>query len=72
VYRLRVAELAYERGWTMKQVAYRMQVNYATVLLWNKGKALPRLNKLLALGQLFGCDLRELLCGQHHLDEFLM
>jgi transcriptional regulator with XRE-family HTH domain len=71
VYRLRVAELAYQRGWTMKQVAHSMQVDYATVLMWNKGKTLPRLERLLALGRLFGCDIRELLFTSLNHDELL-
>jgi DNA-binding XRE family transcriptional regulator len=72
VYRLRVAELAYERGLTMRQVAQHLEVDYSTVLLWNKGKTLPRLERILALGKLFSCDLRELLFNNLSADEFLL
>jgi transcriptional regulator with XRE-family HTH domain len=59
--RIKLAERTYCRGWTLKTIAELMEVDYQTVLLWNKGKAMPRMQTLLRLSQLLGCTMEQLI-----------
>lgn len=60
MFRIRVSEHSKENGWTMKAVADMMEVEYQTVLYWNRGKASPRIESLVRLAQLFGCSIDHL------------
>lgn len=60
--RLRIAELARQKkGWNIKRVAQALDVEYQNVLLWNQGRAYPRLPMLLRLSRLFCCRIDTLL-----------
>ena len=59
--RIRVAELAMQqRGWTMRILSEKLDVDHQTVMYWNQGRAVPRLPMLLRLARLLGCTLDEL------------
>jgi transcriptional regulator with XRE-family HTH domain len=60
--RLRIAELArLKKGWNMKKVAEKMDVEHQTILYWNQGRSYPRLPVLLRLCRLLECSIDDLL-----------
>lgn len=59
--RVRLAEHAYAKGLTLRRVAEILEVDYQTVLYWNRGKSLPKMRTLLYLCQLFGCEMEQLI-----------
>lgn len=59
--RIRIRELAFRnRGWSMKTLAERLEVDHQTVLYWNQGRAYPRLPMLLRMCRLLRCTVEEL------------
>lgn len=59
--RLRIAELAMDTGWRMKDLAELLEVDYQTVLYWNQGRALPRLPTFIELCRLLGCSFQDMI-----------
>lgn len=60
--RLLIAEVAYrKKGWNMRKVADRLELDHQTVMYWNQGRAYPRFVTLVRLCRLLGCTLEELL-----------
>ena len=53
-----------ERGMTQEQLAERMGVSRQTVSKWESSASYPEMEKLLALCELFGCTLDELVRGE--------
>lgn len=60
--RLRIAETAYRnKGWNMRVLAEKLDVDHQTVLFWNQGRTVPRLPMLLRLCRLLGCTVEDLI-----------
>lgn len=59
--RLRVIELAHQRGLTLRDMADIMEVDYQTVQNWNCGRAFPPLVKALELAMKLDVLLEELI-----------
>lgn len=60
--RLRVGELARKnRGWSMRKLAERLDVDHQTIMYWNQGRSYPRLPILIQLCRLLGCTVEDLL-----------
>ncbi|MDX2084267.1 MAG: helix-turn-helix transcriptional regulator [Candidatus Melainabacteria bacterium] len=62
-FRLRIHELLQKqrKGWSMKTLAEKLDVDHQTVLYWNQGRTYPRLPTLVQLARLLGCPLQDLL-----------
>ena len=59
--RIRVREIAYRnRGWSMRVLADKLEVDHQTVLYWNQGRSHPRLPMLMRLCRLLRCAVEEL------------
>jgi len=59
--RLQIAEVARRnKGWNMRKLADKLQVEHQTVMYWNQGRAYPRLPMLVRLCRLLGCTFEEL------------
>lgn len=54
---LKIKELREASGLTIADVARTMQVDYAAAHRWDTGEKLPRIEKLPALADLFGCTI---------------
>jgi len=68
--RLQVAEVARRnRGWNMRKLADRLQIEHQTVMYWNQGRAHPRLPMLIKLCRLLGCTVEELIVEEQRGDE---
>lgn len=62
--RLRVAEVAARnKGWNMRKLAEKLELDHQTVLYWNQGRSCPRLPALLKLCRLLECSVEDLLDG---------
>lgn len=48
-------------GKTVVEVKEALNVSSSTVWLWEKGKNLPRADKLLQIAELYGCTVDDLL-----------
>ena len=59
--RLRVIELAHQRGLTLSDMADKMGVDYQTIQNWNSGRAFPHLVKAIELAMMLDCLLDELI-----------
>lgn len=60
--RLQIAEVAYrQKGWNMRKVADKLDVDHQTVMYWNQGRAYPRFLTLIRLCRLLECHLEDLL-----------
>ena len=60
--RLQIAEVARRnKGWSMRKLADKLQVEHQTVMYWNQGRAYPRLPMLVRLCRLLGCRFEELI-----------
>lgn len=62
--RLKVAEACLAKGWTLRELADRMDLDPQTVYYWNQGRSRPRLNSLLKLCALLECGVEDLLEGR--------
>ena len=60
--RLQIAEVARRnKGWSMRKLADKLQVEHQTVMYWNQGRAYPRLPMLVRLCRLLACRFEELI-----------
>ncbi len=60
--RLRIAEVAHRnKGWNMRMLSEKLDVEHQTVLFWNQGRTVPRLPMLLRLCRLLGCRVEDLI-----------
>lgn len=59
-----IAELRKERGLTQEQLGARIGVTNKTVSRWETGTYLPPADALLAMSELFGVSINELLSGR--------
>ncbi len=60
--RLLIAEVAYRnKGWNMRKLADRLELDPQTVMYWNQGRAYPRFPTLIKLCRLLECKLEDLL-----------
>jgi ribosome-binding protein aMBF1 (putative translation factor) len=58
---LQIAEVARRnKGWNMRKLADKMEIEHQTVMYWNQGRAYPRLPTLVKLCRLLGCTFEEL------------
>jgi DNA-binding Xre family transcriptional regulator len=62
IMRLYIAEIARRnKGWNMRKLADRLDLDHQTVLYWNQGRTYPRLPTLVKLCRLLECTLEDLL-----------
>ena len=59
-----IADLRKERGLTQEQLGEKIGVTNKTVSRWETGVYLPPADALLALGELFGVSMNEILSGK--------
>ena len=59
-----IADLRKERGLTQEQLGEKLGVTNKTVSRWETGVYLPPADALLALGELFGVSMNEILSGK--------
>lgn len=60
--RLYISEIARRnKGWNMRKLADRLDLDHQTVLYWNQGRTYPRLPTLVKLCRLLECTLEDLL-----------
>ncbi len=58
---LKIAEVARRnKGWNMRKLADKMDIEHQTVMYWNQGRAYPRLPTLIKLCRLLECTFEEL------------
>lgn len=55
-----IAKKRKEKGLTQVQLAAELDVSPAAVAMWETNERVPRMDKLLAMAELFGCTLDEL------------
>ncbi len=59
--RIRVAEIARRnKGWNMRKVSEKLNIDHQTVLYWNQGRTIPRLPMLMRLCRLLACSVEDL------------
>jgi transcriptional regulator with XRE-family HTH domain len=61
MFRIRLSELCFQQGVTMRALAAMLEVDYQTVMYWNQGRAYPRLPMIVRLADYFNCSLDELI-----------
>ncbi|WP_315789181.1 helix-turn-helix transcriptional regulator [Fischerella sp. JS2] len=63
MFRLRIKELAAERGWTLKEVSERSELPYSTVATYanSPGMAMVNLISVLKLARVFGVSIEDLM-----------
>lgn len=59
----KLAELRKQRGWSQEELGERLGVTRQTVSKWELGSTTPEMEKLAAMGELFGITLDELVRG---------
>ena len=59
-----IAALRQARGMTQQQLAAAMNVSHQAVSKWENGAALPDIQTLMELTQLFGITVEQLLSGR--------
>lgn len=60
----RLYELRKQKGMSQEELAGRLDVTRQTVSKWEVGDSTPDMEKLIALGELFGISLDELVLGK--------
>ncbi len=50
----KIIRLRKKNGWSQEELAEKMQVSRQAVSKWESAQAIPDLEKILALGRLFG------------------
>lgn len=60
----RLYELRKQKGLSQEELANRLDVTRQTVSKWEVGDSAPDMEKLIALGELFGISLDELVLGK--------
>lgn len=63
MFRLRIKELATERGWTLKEVAERSELPYSTVATYanSSGMAMVNLISVQKIARVFGVLIEDLI-----------
>ncbi|MBQ7516621.1 MAG: helix-turn-helix transcriptional regulator [Schwartzia sp.] len=56
-----IREKRIERDWTQETLAKRLGVERSTIAKWESGKIRPQAAHLIALAEVFGCTVDELL-----------
>jgi DNA-binding XRE family transcriptional regulator len=60
--RLQIAEIARRnKGWNMRKLAEKLDLDHQTVMYWNQGRSYPRFPVLIKLCRLLECTLEDLL-----------
>ncbi|MCM1276728.1 MAG: helix-turn-helix domain-containing protein, partial [Lachnospiraceae bacterium] len=59
----KLIELRKQRGWSQEELGERLDVTRQTVSKWELGMTTPEMEKLAAMGELFGITLDELVRG---------
>lgn len=59
----KLTELRKQRGWSQEELGERLGVTRQTVSKWELGSTTPEMEKLAAMGELFGISLDELVRG---------
>ena len=57
----RIQEYRKQRKWTQKELADRLGVERSAVAKWESGKSQPQAARLVALAEIFGCTVDEIL-----------
>ena len=57
----RIQEYRKQRKWTQKELADRLGVERSAVAKWESGKSQPQAVRLVALAEIFGCTVDEIL-----------
>lgn len=57
---MKIKELREKSGMSQMQLADELGLARSTVAMWETGQAYPRTDTLLAMAELFGCTLDEL------------
>lgn len=61
--RLQIAEVARRnKGWNMRKLADRLDLDPQTVMYWNQGRSYPRFLMLMKLCRLLECTVEDLVC----------
>lgn len=57
----RIQEYRKQRKWTQKELADHLGVERSAVAKWESGKSQPQAARLVALAEIFGCTVDEIL-----------
>ncbi len=57
----KIREYRKQRKWTQEELAKRLGVERSAVAKWESGKSQPQAARLVALAEIFGCSVDELL-----------
>lgn len=57
----KIREYRKQRKWTQDELAKRIGVERSAVAKWESGKSQPQAARLVALAEVFGCSVDELL-----------
>lgn len=57
----KIREYRKQRKWTQEELARRLAVERSAVAKWESGKSQPQAARLVALAEVFGCSVDELL-----------
>ncbi len=57
----RIQEYRKQKKWTQEELAKRLGVERSAVAKWESGKSQPQAARLIALAEIFGCTIDEIL-----------
>ena len=57
----RIQEYRKQKKWTQEELAKRLGVERSAVAKWESGKSQPQAARLVALAEIFGCSVDEIL-----------
>ncbi|MBO6237008.1 MAG: helix-turn-helix transcriptional regulator [Schwartzia sp.] len=57
----KIREYRKQRKWTQEELANRLGVERSAVAKWESGKSQPQAARLVALAEVFGCTVDEIL-----------
>ena len=57
----RIQEYRKQKKWTQEELARRLGVERSAVAKWESGKSQPQAARLIALAEIFGCTVDEIL-----------
>lgn len=57
----RIQEYRKQKKWTQEELARRLGVERSAVAKWESGKSQPQAARLVALAEIFGCTVDEIL-----------
>jgi transcriptional regulator with XRE-family HTH domain len=58
----KIGRLRYEKDWTQRKLADKLNVHRNIVILWENGKVIPSVQNCIALADVFNVTLDELCC----------